>query len=160
MNKIRFFLSKTFPFLVVKISIYLNMRVFVMNSRWHLNALKIMIVGAEVSWEFYGQFNCYGHVKPVIKSTHTFPGLTYTSMRSTSTCAHTYARNWQLPFLNQRKRENQWRNVSMINLNESHMTDLWLALAIPGSAVSRGIDRAMRPSQIYTVSKYLHPRLF
>ena len=32
MKNIRFFLSETFPFLVVKFSIYLNRRVFVMSN--------------------------------------------------------------------------------------------------------------------------------
>ena len=33
-------------------------------------------------------------------------------------CAHSFARNWQLPFLNQRKGENDRRKYFMINLHE------------------------------------------
>ena len=33
-------------------------------------------------------------------------------------CAHSFARNWQLPFLNQRKGENDRRKYFMINLRE------------------------------------------
>ena len=33
-------------------------------------------------------------------------------------CAHYFARNWQLPFLNQRKGENDRRKYFMINLHE------------------------------------------
>ena len=33
-------------------------------------------------------------------------------------CAHSFARNWQLSFLNQRKRENDHRKYFMINLHE------------------------------------------
>ena len=33
-------------------------------------------------------------------------------------CAHSFARNWQLPFLNQRKGKNDHRKYFMINLHE------------------------------------------
>ena len=37
-------------------------------------------------------------------------------------CAHSFARNWQLPFLNQRKGENDRRKYFMINLHERILT--------------------------------------
>ena len=39
-------------------------------------------------------------------------------MHLTSICAHSFARNWQLSFLNQRKGENERRKYFMINLHE------------------------------------------
>ena len=41
----------------------------------------------------------------------------------TSTCAHSFARNWQLPFLNQRKGENDPRKYFMINLHGRMLPD-------------------------------------
>ena len=48
---------------------------------------------------------------------HTFPG------QLTSTCAQSFARNWQLSVLNQRKRENDRRKYFMINLQERVLPD-------------------------------------
>ena len=39
-------------------------------------------------------------------------------------CAHSFARNWQLPFLNQRKGENDRRKYFMINLHERMLPTL------------------------------------
>ena len=39
-------------------------------------------------------------------------------------CAHSFARNWQLPFLNQQKRENDHRKYFMINLHK-RMFSTW-----------------------------------
>ena len=47
---------------------------------------------------------------------YTFPGQSF--KRLTSTYAHSFARNWQLPFLNQRKGENDRRKYFIINLHE------------------------------------------
>ena len=38
-------------------------------------------------------------------------------------CAHSFTRNWQLPFLNQRKGENDLGKYFMINLYENILTD-------------------------------------
>ena len=40
------------------------------------------------------------------------------SLLCVSTCAHSFTRNWQLPFLNQRKRENDCRKYFTSNLPE------------------------------------------
>ena len=45
-------------------------------------------------------------------------------MLLTSTCAHFFARNWQLPFLNQRMGENDSRKYFMINLHTRMLLDL------------------------------------
>ena len=42
----------------------------------------------------------------------------------TSTCAHSFTRNWQLPFLNQQKEENDHRKYFTISLHERIFTDL------------------------------------
>ena len=49
--------------------------------------------------------------------------------------AHSFTRNWQLPFLNQRKRENARRNYFMTNLHERMLPDVRIEPAtvrIPG----------------------------
>ena len=48
------------------------------------------------------------------RNDHIFPPLS----RLTSICGHSFARNWQLFFLNQRKGENYGRKYFMINLHE------------------------------------------
>ena len=65
MKNIRIFLSENFPFLVVKCSIYLNRRVFVMNipsSRYDLNNFERdhpwFSHGLHVYWKFEGIY-CY-----------------------------------------------------------------------------------------------------
>ena len=40
-----------------------------------------------------------------------------------STCAHSFTRNWQLPFLNQQKGENDCRIYFMINLHKRVLPD-------------------------------------
>ena len=50
---------------------------------------------------------------------HTIPGQTYSSKRLTSTCSQSFTRNWQLPFLNQQKGENDCRKYFMMNVAES-----------------------------------------
>ena len=55
----------------------------------------------------------------------------------TSTLLYALASNWQLPFLNQQKGENDCRNYFMINLHESYAAELGFKHANPGSAVKR-----------------------
>ena len=50
-------------------------------------------------------------------SNHTFIGQTVL-LAVNQYCAHSFARNWLFPFLNQRKGENDRRKVIMINLHE------------------------------------------
>ena len=47
---------------------------------------------------------------------HTFSWASLVLSQLSTTCAHTYVRNWQLPLLNQRKGENDRRKYFMINL--------------------------------------------
>ena len=60
--------------------------------------------------------------------------------------AHTFASNWQLPFLNQQQEENNHRNYFMINLHESNMAGLGLKLMTPGLAVKLVANCTMEPS--------------
>ena len=54
----------------------------------------------------------------------------------TSICVHTFASNWQPPYLNQRKGvENKHRNDFVINLHESYVSKLEVELVSPGSEV-------------------------
>ena len=57
--------------------------------------------------------------------------------------AHSFASNWQPPFLNQRKGENDHRKDFMINLNERMLPDRSLELTPSWSAVERVSDWAI-----------------
>ena len=59
--------------------------------------------------------------------------------------AHSFASNWQLPFLNQREGENSRRNYFMTNLHERMLPDVGIeptTVRIPGG---RGSDRDTSP---------------
>ena len=59
--------------------------------------------------------------------------------------AHSFASNWPLPFLNQRKRENGCRNYLIMNLHERMLQDMRIkpqTILIPGGRAS---DRATAP---------------
>ena len=62
-------------------------------------------------------------------------------------CAHSFARNWQLPFLNQRKRENERRKYFMINPHERMLPTFTKALIrwnkCSGQSISFAIVWAM-----------------
>ena len=55
--------------------------------------------------------------------TTLFSGQALSSKRFTSTCANSFARNCQLPFLNQRKGKNDCRKYFLINLHERMLPD-------------------------------------
>ena len=57
--------------------------------------------------------------------TTTFPGHALSSMWLTSTYAHSFILNWQLPFLNQWKVKNDRRKYLMINFHERMLPDSW-----------------------------------
>ena len=60
-------------------------------------------------------------------------------------CAHSFARNWQLPFLNQRKGENDRRKYFMINLHERMLpTSAGVEPATSWSPVGRRIQFSHR----------------
>ena len=63
------------------------------------------------------------HVELVTLPNHNFTGQAQSSKRLTCTCAHSIARNWQLPFLNQWKGENDHIKYFMINLQERMLPD-------------------------------------
>ena len=60
-------------------------------------------------------------------------------------CAHSFARNWQLPFLNQRKGENDRRKYFMISLHERMLpTSAGVEPATSWSPVGRRIQLSHR----------------
>ena len=70
------------------------------------------------SWGFMAQWTNLGQVKLVILPNYTFPGQALSSKQSTNTCAQCFTGNWQPPFLNQGKGENEYRKYFMINLHK------------------------------------------
>ena len=62
-------------------------------------------------------------------------------------CAHSFARNWQLPFLNQQKRDNDPRKYFMINLYEI-MLPTWRGSWSPVRGVSELSHRGRHPGII------------
>ena len=83
----------------------------------------------------------YGLVKPLgscrawsVYLTTLFPGQS--SKPLTSTCAHSFARNWQLLFLIQQKDKNDCRKYFIIQLHERMLSDPWgLILIISGMRI-------------------------
>ena len=56
----------------------------------------------------------------------------------TSICAQSFSRNWQLPFLNQRKEENDCRKYFMISLHE-RMLPVYRFILHPGQLAPPGV---------------------
>ena len=54
---------------------------------------------------------------------YTFPGQAQSSKHITSTCAHSFARNWQILFLTQWKGENDHRKYFRMNLRKRMLPD-------------------------------------
>ena len=80
------------------------------------NTIKKFVV---VVLRFYGPVNPMGscRARSVYLTTRFYwAGLVLQAVNQY--CAHSFARNWQLPFLNQRKGENDRRKYFMINLHE------------------------------------------
>ena len=74
---------------------------------------------------FYSPINPLGSCQAQsIYPTTCFPGQAMSPKQLTSTCAHSFARNWQLPFLNQQKGENDCRKYFIINLQDRILPDL------------------------------------
>ena len=71
--------------------------------------------------------------------------------------AHSFASNWQLPLLNQRKAENGRRNYFMTNLYERMLPDVMIQHATVRLPDGRASDRATAPGQHirYSVSTCL-----
>ena len=59
--------------------------------------------------------------------------------------AHSFASNWQLLFLNQKKGENDGRKYFMINLNERIAQDQRIEPTTSGSQVGWASDGASQP---------------
>ena len=62
--------------------------------------------------------------------------------------AHSFASNWQLPFLNQRKGENGRRNYFMTNLHERTLPDVRIEPATVRMPGRRASDRATAPGSM------------
>ena len=65
-------------------------------------------------WGFTSQSTQWGHV---VQYQFTLPDFYWTGFVLQAVnqyCAHSFTRNWQLPFLNQRKGDNDWRKYFMI----------------------------------------------
>ena len=79
----------------------------------------------------------------VMSSAVSLPNHTFTGQAQY--CAHSFARNWQLPFLNQRKGENDRRKYFMINLHERMLpTSAGVEPATSLSPVGRRIQLSHR----------------
>ena len=88
------------------------------DCTWKQRIHKRMKIVVSV-WLVGLEFN--GPVKPFSLPNHTFPGQAQYSKWLTSTCAHSFTRYWQLPFLSQLKGENDHvlRNICWsISMNE------------------------------------------
>ena len=94
-------------------------------------------------WGFTAQSTQWGHVE---RGQFTSPHRYRTSLVLQAVnqyCAHSFARNWQLPFLNQRKGENDRRKYFMINLHERMLqTTAGVEPAISWSPFGRGSNWA------------------
>ena len=92
-------------------------------------------------WHFSGHFGC-GQL--------TYPHCSWASLQGSLPVlsAHSFASNWQLPFLNQWKGENGCRNYPMTNLHERMLPDVRIestTVRIPGEHAS---DWATAPGGI------------
>ena len=84
---------------------------------------------------FTSQVNSYGHCGTVSSPNHTF-SWAGSNKRLTSNCAHTFACNWQQPFLNESA---EGRRMTVEIISWSISTEVWdragIELATPGIAV-------------------------
>ena len=72
-------------------------------------------------WGFMAQSTQWGHVE---LAQFTWPHFYWAGLvlwAVNKYCAHSFTRNWQLPFLNQWKGENDCRKYFMINLHEGKL---------------------------------------
>ena len=75
-------------------------------------------------------------------------------------CAHSFARNWQLPFLNQRKGENDRRKYFTINLHERMLpTSAGVKPATSWSPVGRASNWATEAGIWWTVTSNIYELL-
>ena len=102
--------------------------------------------------KFYGPVNPMGscRARSVYLTTHLLVRLSPLGVNQY--CAHSFARNGQLPFLNQRKGENGRRKYFMINLHERMLpTSAGVEPATSWSPVERRIQLSHRGRQIQIV---------
>ena len=108
----------------------------------HCIASPVKILNILFMLRFYGPVKSNGVMSStVILPNHAFTGQALSSKRLTS-IVH---RNWQLPFLNQRKGENDRRKYFMINLHERMLpTSAGVEPATSWSSVGRRIQLSHR----------------
>ena len=101
------------PYLQHLISVY---------TVWY--CLSVQILRFLFVLRIYGPVNKLGScwVQSVYQST-LFPRQVLSSKRLTSACAHSFTRNWQLPFLNQQMGESGPRKYFMTNFHKRMLWD-------------------------------------
>ena len=108
---------------------------------------------------FYGPVNPMGscRARSVYLTTRLLGRLS--PLNVNQYCAHSFARNLQLPFLNQRKGENDRRKYFMINLHERMLpTSAGVQPATSWSPVGRASNCATRPArhgEVFIMSSFV-----
>ena len=92
-------------------------------------------------WHFFNSFRC---------GQSTYPHCSWASLLGSLPVlsAHSFASNWQLPFLNQRKGENCCRNYFMTNLYERMLLDMRIEHATIRTQGERTSDWATMPTTV------------
>ena len=129
-------------------------------SQCHIywNNAKISIVHL-LCWCFTALWHILGHFG---RGQLSYPHCSWASLLGglQVLSAHSFASNWQLPFLNQRKRENGRKNYFLTNLHERMLPDVRIepaTICIPGR---RACDRAIAPGSIVQVQQASHLKLW
>ena len=123
---------------------------------WHIefqsqfgNTIIVCLISLFVL-RFYGPVNPMGscRARSVYLTTRLLDRLS--PLSGYQYCAHSFARNWQLPFLNQRKGENDRWKYFMINLHERMLpTSAGVEPATSWSPVGRRIQMSHRGRHMY-----------
>ena len=120
--------------------------VFMAQKTWYVNCFHGLFV-----LRFYGPVNPIGlcRARSGYLTTRLLGRLSPLSVNRY--CAHSFARNWQLPFLNQRKGDNDRRKYFMINLHERMLpTSAGVEPATSWSPVGRRIQLSHRGRQLFS----------
>ena len=133
-----------------------------MNSHYNWQTLQI-----QISWllQFVLRFTAHstqwGHVE---RGQFTSPYVHWASLVLQAVnqyCAHSFTRNWQLPFLNQWKGENDRRKYFIINLHERMLpTSVGVEPATSWSTVGRHIQLRHRGRQLIWICTVCKGRVY
>ena len=96
-------------------------------------------------WVFTAQSTQWGHVE---HGQLYWAGLVLYVVKQY--CAHSFTRNWQLRFLNQRKRENDCRKYFMINLHERMLPTSAIRYPMQGPKLTDGQHKNSIPPHTHT----------